>query len=98
MSDMKKWMPYKSLTEQNFDYKKKEEFIEKPTISNELAEKINTYLTHYDGSVLKIVYYTNGKRITIEDQIKKIDEFNKLIITEHNDRIKISDLLDIEQC
>ncbi len=98
MSDMKKWMPYRSLTDQDFGYKKKEEFIEKPTISNEMAEKINTCLNHCVGTRKKIVYYANGKKITISDVVKKIDEYNRLLITEHGDKIKIIDILDIDEC
>ena len=48
MSDrgIKKWAPYKSLTEQDFtlkEHKEKEEKLEKPTISTEFAGKLTIF-------------------------------------------------------
>ena len=52
MSDrgMKKWAPYKSLNEQwdTLDaLHEREERVERPTISNEVAEEINEKLVNY---------------------------------------------------
>ena len=66
MSDrgIKKWAPYKTLSEQDFELKRqknKENFIEKPLISRESAEEINEILVNDNNEPLRIGYYKNGK-------------------------------------
>ena len=85
MSDrgIKKWAPYKTLSEQDFNMsrqKEKEEKIEKPTISADFAEEINEILVNYHGEELTINYYKNGKIIEVVDCIKKIDTFEKKLV------------------
>ncbi len=97
MSDTKRWMPYRSLSAQDFDKKNEEKPIEKPQISSEVAEKINYYLNNYQDKVLKIKYYKSGKIYEIETTIKKIDEVNKTLKTSENKIIYIKDIIDIEK-
>ena len=85
MSDrgMKKWAPYKSLNEQwgTLDaLHDKEEKVERPTISNEMAEEINDKLVNYDGQEYEFYYYKTGKILKEKSTIKKIDAFNKKLI------------------
>lgn len=85
MSDrgIKKWAPYKTLQEQDFNlkgHKENTEKIEKPLISREFAEEINEILTNYHGEVLTIKYYRNGKIYDVKDSIKKIDVNDRKII------------------
>ena len=80
MSDrgIKKWAPYKTLSEQDFNMskqKEKEEKQEKPKISADFAEEINEILVNYQGEELTIKYYRNGKILEVVDRIKKIDTF-----------------------
>ncbi len=97
MSDTKRWMPYRSLSAQDFDKKNEEKPIEKPQISSEVAEKINYYLNNYQDKVLKIKYYKSGKIYEIETTIKKIDEVNKTLKTSENKIVYIKDIIDIEK-
>ena len=57
MSDrgMKKWAPYKSLNEQwdvLDNLSASEQKVERPTISNEVAEEINDKLVNYNGCLI----------------------------------------------
>ena len=66
MSDrgMKKWAPYKTLEDQwsTLDsLYKSEEKVEKPLISNEVAEEINDKLVNYQGQEYEFYYYKNGR-------------------------------------
>ncbi len=97
MSDTKRWMPYRSLSAQDFDKKNEEKPVEKPQISSEVAEKINYYLNNYQDKVLKIKYYKSGKIYEIETTIKKIDEVNKTLKTSENKIVYIKDIIDIEK-
>ena len=78
MSDrgMKKWAPYKTLNEQWStleELHKNEERVERPTISNEVAEEINDKLVNYNGEELEFYYYKNGRILKEKSTIKKID-------------------------
>ena len=85
MSDrgMKKWAPFSSLIEQStileeMFYSKHK--IDKPSISNERAEKINTILINYQKQPVRIEYYYDGYIYYIETVIKRIDTYNRKII------------------
>ena len=100
MSDrgIKKWAPYKSLTEQDFNLskqKEKEEKIEKPKISADFAEEINEILVNYHGEELAIGYYRNGKILEVTDRIKKIDTFEKKLVLCSRNIIMLREIVSI---
>ena len=100
MSDrgMKKWAPYKSLNEQA-DFIKKMYYdkhkIERPKISNEVAEEINNILANYNNEILQITYYEDGYVYTIENSIYKIDIINKRIYLDRTSFIGFENLLNL---
>ena len=101
MSDrgMKKWAPYKSLNEQwsTLDnLYKNEDKVEKPQISNEVAEEINDILVNYHGQELEFYYYKNGYILKEKSTIKKIDAFNKKLILNNQKIILLKDLVGIK--
>ena len=101
MSDrgMKKWAPYKSLNEQwsTLDnLYKNEDKVEKPQISNEVAEEINDILVNYHGQELEFYYYKNGYILKEKSTIKKIDAFNRKIILNNQKIILLKDLVGIK--
>ena len=100
MSDrgMKKWAPYKSLNEQwdVLDKMSKEEYIEKPKISNEEAEEINEKLVNYSGEEYTFYYYKRGKILKEKTTIKKIDVFNHKLILDNGVSISLKDLVGIK--
>ena len=100
MSDrgMKKWAPYKSLNEQwsTLDrLHQDEEKVEKPKISNEVAEEINEILVNYHGQELEIYYYKNGYIKKEKSTIKKIDAFNRKLILDNQMIIYLKDLVGL---
>ena len=100
MSDrgIKKWAPYKTLSEQDFNMsrqKEKEEKIEKPTISADFAEEINEILVNYHGEELTISYYKNGKIMEVVDRIKKIDTFEKKLVLYSRKIIMLREVVSI---
>lgn len=102
MSDrgIKKWAPYKSLVEQDFtlkEQKNKVEKVEKPTISAEFAEEINEILVNYHGEELLIEYYRNGTIFSINDTIKKIDQYEKKLVLSSKRTIMLSELVSISK-
>ena len=101
MSDrgMKKWAPYKSLNEQwsTLDnLYKNEDKVEKPQISNEVAEEINDILVNYHGQELEFYYYKNGYILKEKSTIKKIDAFNRKLILNNQEIILLKDLVGIK--
>ena len=101
MSDrgIKKWAPYKSLTEQDFtlkEHKEKEEKIEKPTISTEFAEEINEILVNYSGETLEIKYFKNCKILEVVSKVKRIDPIEKKLVLFSKRSIMITDVVFIE--
>jgi hypothetical protein len=101
MSDrgMKKWAPYKSLNEQwsTLDnLYKNEDKVEKPQISNEVAEEINDILVNYHGQELEFYYYKNGYILKEKSTIKKIDAFNRKLILNNQKIILLKDLVGIK--
>ena len=101
MSDrgMKKWAPYKSLNEQwsTLDnLYKNEDKVEKPQISNEVAEEINDILVNYHGQELEFYYYKNGYILKEKSTIKKIDAFNRKLLLNNQKIILLKDLVGIK--
>ena len=95
---MKKWAPYKSLNEQwdvLDNLEKSDEYIEKPKISNEVAEEINNRLVNYSGEEVELFYYKRGKILKEKSTIKKIDAFEKKLILENREVISLKDLIGI---
>ena len=101
MSDrgMKKWAPYKSLVEQTpslegtYEDNRK---IERPKISQDVAEEINEILVNYHNQDLKIRFFKRGHIYEIVSSLKKIDVLNKKIVTSNEVTIAFEDLLYLE--
>lgn len=97
---MKKWAPYKTLTDQYeklYELRKEREKIEKPRISQEKADEINEILVNYQNEELKITYYKKGEIIKLISPIFKIDAFNKTLILVNGLRVEFKNLLDLER-
>ena len=96
---MKKWAPYKTLNEQweTLDkLEKSDEYVEKPKISNEVAEEINDKLVNYSGEELEFYYYKRGKILKEKSTIKKIDAFEKKLVLNSDVTIYLKDLVGIK--
>lgn len=95
---MKKWAPFASLIDQSICLEKmkfEKNKIEKPKISNEVAEKINAILTSYHKQELTITYFYDGYIYKIKTIIKSINSYQKkLILPDGN--IPLSEVIDIE--
>ncbi len=101
MSDrgMKKWAPYKTLNEQWStleELHKNEEKVERPTISNEVAEEINDKLVNYNGEELEFYYYKNGRILKEKSTIKKIDAMERKIYLTNGVKILLKDLVGLK--
>lgn len=101
MSDrgMKKWAPYKTLEDQwsTLDnLYKSEEKVEKPLISNEVAEEINDKLVNYQGQEYEFYYYKSGRILKEKSTIKKIDAFNRNLLLTNGIKISLRDLIGIK--
>ncbi len=101
MSDrgMKKWAPYKTLDGQWDKLEQlhqSEDKIEKPRISNEMAEEINDILVNYHGQELEFFYYKNGRILKEKSTIKKIDAYSKKLILDNTSIIYLKDLIGIK--
>lgn len=102
MSDrgMKKWNAYKSLPEHgdSISGEFKERFkVEKPLISSEEAELINEILTNYHGEELHLTYYRKGEIFEVDITLKKIDPYNKKLITIEGDRYLFSEIVGLKR-
>ena len=100
MSDrgMKKWAPFASLIEQSIcleEMKFAKNKIEKPKISNEIAEKINAILTLYKCKEVTITYYYDVYVYKLKSIIKSISLYTIKIILPSG-AIPLSEVLDIE--
>ena len=102
MSDrgMKKWNAYKSLPEHdvalNGQFNKREK-VEKPLLSQEEAELINEILVNYQGEELILSYWRDGE---IKEEIvtlKKIDPYNKKIITIEGDKYLFKEIVGLKR-
>ena len=100
MSDraMKKWNAYKSLPEHgdSLEGEFKERFkVEKPVISSEEAELINEILVNYHGEELHLTYYRKGELFEVNVTLKKIDPYNKKIVTMEGDKYLFSEIVGL---
>lgn len=97
---MKKWMPYKSLVEQE-EYLNKlrdnREKIEKPQLSSDEAELINEILVNYHNEELIIIYWRNNKINSISTVLKKIDKENKKIVLQDRRTIYFGEIIGLER-
>ena len=100
MSDrgMKKWAPYSSLVEQatcleEMRYKRNK--VEKPILSDDQMNKINTILVNYKGGPIKIQFYNDGYFYIINEPIKRIDLDNRRLIFD-NGKLPLSAIIDID--
>ncbi len=101
MSDrgMKKWNAYRSLvehTETIAGLQSKSEKIEKPELSSDEEEKINSILVHYHGQPVQISYYRDERIYKINTTIKRIDINERKLICEDRQIIYLFELIDIE--
>ncbi len=101
MSDrgMKKWMAYRSLVEQSSSLENnyaKRERIEKPLISQDEKENINNILVNYQGEILVISFFRNGK--IFEDQIiiKRIDAIERKLFLTNRRIINFDEIVDLK--
>ena len=102
MSDrgIKKWAPYKSLIEQDpaiLEMQRNRNKVDKPIISNEMAEEINEILTNYHGEMLNIKVYKNGEIIYIKTTLSKIDPYERKLVTPERKSIYLKDVVGITQ-
>lgn len=102
MSDrgMKKWAPYKALVEQEEAINKarsKEEFVEKPILSEDQMEEINNILVNYAGEILEIKIYKNKHIYRFVSKIHNIDVYEKKLIIEDRRAIYFKDLVSIKR-
>ena len=100
MSDrgIKKWAPYKSLIEQDpaiIEMQRKRNKVDKPIISNEIAEEINEILTNYHGETLRIKIYKNGEIQFVETTLARIDPYERKLITPERKSIYLKDVIGI---
>ena len=102
MSDrgMKKWAPYKSLIEHDpalAKMKDDKDKIEKPKISSEVAEEINEILTNYHGEELIVSFYRDGRIVTRQINIKRIDEVERKLILSDKKVIHLYEIFGLER-
>ena len=100
MSDrgMMKWVPYKSLVEQDQELTKwriNKEKIEKPIIMEDKAAELNDFLVSYHDQVIIASYFQSGFIVKVKGQIKKIDLNDQSLLVDTT-KIKLVDLLDLE--
>ena len=96
---MKKWNPFKSLNGQ-FDMidklQKEKEKIEKPILSSDQLDKLNSVLSGANiGDIFQVDYYNNGHINSEELILKKIDLVEKTIYFEDK-KLNITDILDLK--
>lgn len=102
MSDrgMKKWAPYKSLIEQEVFINKmrvNKNKVEKPLLCDEEMEKIDYYLREKPCRTLIFSIFEDGYIYNVETKIKTIDLVERSIVFENNLKIKIYDIVDIQE-
>jgi len=101
MSDrgMKKWLAYRSLVEQtpsiDNNYAKREK-VEKPLISQDEAESINTILTNYQGEPLIVLLYHDGNICEEEIVIKKIDLNERKLVISSRRVIRFNEIVNLK--
>lgn len=96
---MVKWAPFVSLKEQTIYLNKlKQERLKvsRPLLSEDEMNAINDVLVNYHGQKLNITYYDQGFVKDIVTTIRKIDPYQKKVITPEvelsfDDLIRLSD-------
>lgn len=96
---MVKWAPFVSLKEQTIYLNKlKQERLKvsRPLLSEDEMNAINDVLVNYSGQKLNITYYDQGFVKEIVTTIRKIDPYQKKVITPEvelsfDDLIRLSD-------
>jgi len=101
MSDrgMKKWNAYKSLvdhTEMIAEMNSRSEKVSRPELSPDEEEKINNRLVHYHGQQVELSYFKDDRIYKINTTIRRIDIYEKKLILEDGQIIKLFDLINIE--
>lgn len=95
---MMKWAAYKSLDRQS-DFLSKMLYeknkIEKPLISNEQAEKIDSFIRGYKGDSVKARFYSDGYIKEACGVIEVIDSFKEILFI-GEEKIPFRDVLDLE--
>jgi DNA-binding winged helix-turn-helix (wHTH) protein len=99
MSDrgMMKWIPYKSLIEQDEELKKwriNRDKVDKPVLLEDKINEINESLMNYHNQEIIATYFNNGYIIKVKGIIKKIDQYDQSLLVEDT-KIPLRDLLDI---
>jgi len=102
MSDrgMKKWAPYKSLIEQDpalLEMEHKRKKVDRPIVSEDVAEEINEILTNYNGETLLIKIYKNGYISEVETTIAKIDPVERRLILPDRKNIYLKDIVGLSK-
>lgn len=95
---MMKWTAYKSLDRQSNYLSKmlyEKNKIEKPLISNEQAEKIDSFIREYKGDSVKARFYSDGYIKEAYGIIEVIDSFKRVLFI-GEERIPFGDILDLE--
>lgn len=101
MSDrgMKKWVAFKALVEQTTALSKmtlNKRKIDKPLISNERAEKINSILSNYQNEEVILTYYEDGVLYEIKSEILKINPLEKYILISNRKRIDFKNIINLD--
>ena len=94
---MMKYAPYQSLIEQSASLRKlryNKNKKEKPAISNERAEEINSVLTNYDNENVIIRFYEDGYLYYIEGKIEKIEPMYRYLLIREK-KIEFKNLIEI---
>ena len=101
MSDrgMKKWAPFKALSEQEDSLKKlqtRSERVPRPLLSIDQEEEINDILVAYRGQEVKISYYRNERIYCINTVIEKIDVSNMRLVLPERKIISFKEIVGLE--
>lgn len=94
---MVKWIPFKSLNEQESFLRKMRERknrVNRPLISSDKAKSINDALCSYKGEAISMRYFDKGHIVSENGFIQGIDALGKIVLFEGK-RILFKDILDI---
>lgn len=94
---MMKYAPYQSLVEQSASLRKlryNKNKKEKPVISNERAEEINTVLSSYNNEEVIIRFFEDGYLYYIEGKIEKIEPMYRFLKI-NDKKIEFKNLIEI---
>ena len=96
---MKKWNAYKTLQEQFEDLDRLYEentYVSRPILTDDEIQDINYILSTYNGGVLLIKYYRDGKINEVKSQISFIDAYRKVLKLPDDTIIRFSELIHLE--